>query len=43
MLALLEIEHICKALIKSFFADLQGPICYKDPQDKGVNLKVYET
>ena len=23
------------------FADLQGPICYKDPQNKGLNLIVY--
>ena len=41
MLALLEIACIYKALIKSFFADLQGPICHKDPQGKGINLIVY--
>ena len=39
MLALLEINRVCKAL-KLFF-DLQGPICYKDPQNKGINLIVY--
>ena len=38
MFALLEIARIYKALI---FADLQGPICYKDPQNKGINLIVY--
>ena len=36
MFALLEIAHIYKAL--KLFADLQGPICYKDLQNKGVNL-----
>ena len=25
----------------SHLADLQGPICYKDPQNKGINLIVY--
>ena len=30
---------IYKAL--KLFADLQGPICYKDPQNKGINLIVY--
>ena len=39
MFALLEISRIYKAL--KFFADLQGPICYKDPQNKGINLIVY--
>ena len=39
MLALLEIERIYKAL--KFLAALQGPICYKDPQNKGINLIVY--
>ena len=39
MFALLEIALVYKAL--KFFADLQGPICYKDPQNKGVNLTVY--
>ena len=36
---LLEIARIYKAL--KLFADLQGPICYKDPQNKGINLIVY--
>ena len=31
MLAFLEIARICKAL--KLFADLEGPICYKDPQN----------
>ena len=39
MFALLEIARIDKAL-KSF-ADLQGPICYNDAQNKGMNLLVY--
>ena len=39
MFALLEITHIYKAL--KFFADLQGPICHKDPQNKGIHLIVY--
>ena len=39
MLALLEITGIYKAL--KLFADLQGPICYNDPQNKGMNLIVY--
>ena len=39
MFALPEIVLIYKAL--KFFADLQGPICYKDPQNKGINLIVY--
>ena len=33
MFALLEIARIYKAL--KLFADLQGPICYNDPQNKG--------
>ena len=32
-------SRIYKAL--KFFADLQGPICYKDPKNKGINLVVY--
>ena len=39
MFALLEIARIYKALKR--FADLQGPICYKDAQNKGMNLLVY--
>ena len=39
MFKFLEITRICKAL--KLFADLQGPICYKDPQNKGINLIVY--
>ena len=39
MFALLKIVLICKAL--KLFADLQGPICYKDPKNKGINLIVY--
>ena len=39
MFALLEIVHIYKAL--KLFVDLQGPICFKDPQNKGINLIVY--
>ena len=39
MLAFLKIMRIYKAL--KLFADLQGPICYKDPQNKGMNLIVY--
>ena len=39
MFALLDIEHIYKAL--KLFADLQGPISYKDPKNKGTNLIVY--
>ena len=39
MFELLEIAPLCKAL--KLFADLQGPICYKDPQNKGINLIVY--
>ena len=39
MFALFEIALIYKAL--KLFADLQGPICYKDLQNKGINLIVY--
>ena len=39
MFALLEIARIYKVL--KLFADLQGPICYEDPQNRGINLKVY--
>ena len=39
MFALLKIARICKAL--KFFADLQGPICYKYPKIKGINVIVY--
>ena len=39
MFALLEIVHIYKALKRS--ADLQGPVCYNDAQNKGTNLLVY--
>ena len=38
MFVLLEIARIYKAL--KLFADLQEPICYKDPQNKGINLMV---
>ena len=31
--------YIYKAL--KLFADLRGPICYNDPQNKGMNLIVY--
>ena len=37
--ALRKIARIYKAL--KLFADLQGPICYNDPQNKGINLIVY--
>ena len=37
--ALLEIARIYKALKR--FADLQGPICYKDAQNTEMNLIVY--
>ena len=40
MFALLEIERIYKALKR--FADLQGPICYNDAQNDGINLIVCE-
>ena len=39
MFVLLEIAPIYKA--PKLFDDLQGPICYKDPQNKGINLIVY--
>ena len=39
MFALLEMARIYKALKR--FADLQGPICYNDAQNKGMNLIVY--
>ena len=39
MFALLEIAGIYKALKR--FAELQGPICYNDAQNKGMNLIVY--
>ena len=39
MFALLEIARIYKSL--NLFADLQGPICYKDPQNKRINVIVY--
>ena len=39
MFALLEIARIYKALKR--FADLQGPICSKDAQNKGMNPLVY--
>ena len=35
----LEIARIYKAL--KHFADLQGPICYNDAQNKGISLIVY--
>ena len=35
MYASLEIARTYKAL--KLLADLQGPICYKDPQSKGIN------
>ena len=41
MFALLEVVRVYKAL--KLFADLQGPISYKDPQNKGINLIVYWT
>ena len=39
MFALLKIAHIYKAL--NYFADVQGPVCYNDAQNKGMNLIVY--
>ena len=39
MFALLEIARFYKVL--KLFADLQGPICYKHPQNKGINLIVH--
>ena len=38
MFALLEIARIYKAL--KLFTDLQGLICYEDPQNKEINLIV---
>ena len=38
MFHLLEIARIYKALKR--FADLQGPICYNDAQNKEMNLIV---
>ena len=39
MFALLKIACIYKAL--KLFADLQGTICYNDPQNKGIKLIVH--
>ena len=39
MFASLEIARIYKAL--KCFADLQGPICYNDPQNKGICYPFY--
>ena len=39
MFALLKIARIYKAL--KLFADFQGPICHKEPKNKGTNLIVY--
>ena len=39
MFAFLEIARIYKALKR--FADLEGPICYNDVQNKGMNRIVY--
>ena len=39
MFVLFEIARIYRAL--KLFADLQGSICYKNPQNKGINLIVY--
>ena len=39
MFNLLEIARIYKAL--KLFADLQGPICSNDAQNKGMNPLVY--
>ena len=39
MFSLLEIARIYKALKR--FADLQGPICYKDAKNTEMNLIVY--
>ena len=39
MFAFLKIVCTYKAL--KLFADLKGPICYKDPQNKEINLIVY--
>ena len=37
---LLKIVRIYKALKR--FADLQGPICYNDAQNKEISLIVYQ-
>ena len=36
-------QQIAKTIYKALmlFADLQGPMCYIDPQNKGINLIVY--
>ena len=39
MFASFKIARIYKAL--KLFADLQGSICYKIPQNKGIELIVY--
>ena len=39
MFALLEIARIYKTV--KLFADLKGPICYNDFQNKGRSLTVY--
>ena len=39
MFALLEIARIYKMV--KLFADLKGPICYNDSQNKGIGLTVY--
>ena len=39
MFGLLEIARIYNAL--KLFADLQGPVCYNDPQNKGMNPILY--
>ena len=39
MFVSVEIARIYKAL--KLFAELQGPICYKDPQNKGAIFIVY--
>ena len=39
MFALLEIARIYRAL--KLFADLRGPICFNDAQNKVMNLLVY--
>ena len=40
MFALLKIARIYKAL--KLFANLQGPICSNDPQNKGITFIVYK-
>ena len=39
MFALLQIARIYKAL--KLFAGLQGPVCYNDAKNKGMNNIVY--